>query len=277
MKLLYLIIHFNYYLIKKMNIKPLLPLICCLTIICSLFGCNLIKTKNNILEISAGISLIDVMPEIESDYLKQKQNVTLSYNFAGAGTLAKQIEEGGAADIFISAGSKEMDNLQDKNLITENTRTNILRNKIALIATKDSSAIFEIKDLVSNKVNKIALSDPEKAPDGRYSRESLIHFGILERIKNKVILGKDPREVIKLVANKKADAGLAYVTDAIQSEKVRVVSVVPENSHSPIVYCVAVLQASKNVALAKDFVKFLTSDRAKAIFVNYGFTIFSVE
>ena len=260
-----------------MNIKPLITLICCLTIICSLFGCNLIKTKSNILEISAASSLIDVMAEIESDYIKQKPKVTLSYNFAGSGTLAKQIEQGETADIFIAAGSKEMDNLQNKKIIIENTRANILINKLALIAPKDSSGIFEIKDLASNKVNKIALSDPEKAPDGRYSREVLIYFKILDKLKNKFIFGQDPREVISLVANKKADAGLAYVTDAIQSDRVRVVSVVPENSHSPIVYAVAVLQASKDVAAAKDFLKFLTSDRAKAIFVNYGFTIFSAE
>jgi len=260
-----------------MNIKTLINLICCLTIICSLFGCSIIEAKTKDLKISAASSLIDVMAEIQSDYIKQKPNVTLNYNFAGTGTLAKQIEQGDGADIFISAGTKEMDYLQNKNLIIENTRTNLVKNKIALIAPKDSSTIFEIKDLASNKVNKIALPNPEKAPSGRYSREVLIYFGIFDKIKNKVIFGKDPREVINLLVNKQADAGLVYVTDVIQSDKVRVVSVVPENSHSPIVYPVAVLQASKNVALAKDFLKFLTSDRAKAIFVNYGFTIFSAE
>lgn len=261
-----------------MNITRLLSLICCLTIIIGfLFGCIIIETKPNILKISAGISLIDVMTEIESDYKKQNPKVILSYNFSGSGTLAKQIEQGDAADIFISGGLKEMDELQKKKLILENTRTNLVRNKIALIAPKDSSAIFEIKDLASNKVNKIALPNPDKAPAGRYSREVLIYFGIFDKIKSKVIFGKEPREVINLLVNKKADAGLVYVTDAIQSDRVRVVSVVPENSHSPIVYFVAVLQASKNVALAKDFIKFLTSERAKAIFVNYGFTIFSAE
>src|SRR6476469_1557951 len=112
-----------------MNIKTLINLICCLTIICSLFGCSIIEAKTKDLKISAASSLIDVMAEIQSDYIKQKPNVTLNYNFAGTGTLAKQIEQGDGADIFISAGTKEMDYLQNKNLIIENTRTNLVKNK----------------------------------------------------------------------------------------------------------------------------------------------------
>ena len=225
------------------------------------------------LTISAAASLRDTLDEIKPLYSQQNSNATLTYNYGASGSLQQQIEQGAPVDVFISAGPKQMDALQQKGLLLDGTRKNLLKNQVVLIAPKDSTAITGFKDLSSDRVKKIALGEPASVPAGKYAQEVLTKLKVLDSVKPKAVYAKDVRQVLSYVEAGNADAGIVYLTDAKSSNKVKVVTTAPEDSHSPVVYPIAVLKSSKNVDSAKDFEKFLSGDQAKAVFEKQGFTI----
>lgn len=222
------------------------------------------------LTISAAASLKEAMAEIKQLYTQQ-QSVTITYNFGASGSLQQQIEQGAPVDIFISAAATQMDALQEKKLIITDTRKNLLSNQVALIAPKNSQLVSNFKDLTSNRVQKIALGEPKSVPAGKYAQEVLTFFNIFNQIKPKIVFAKDVRQVLAYVETGNVDAGIVYITDAKVSD-VKIVVIAPENSHSPIVYPVAVIKDSKNIDAAKDFVKFLSGKSANDIYRKYGFT-----
>ncbi len=228
------------------------------------------------LTVSAAASLKDAMGEIKTEYEKEKQNVTVTYNFGASGSLQQQIEQGAGVDVFVSAAVKQMDALKEKGLILEDTRKDFLENKIVLIVPKDSSSVADFKDLSSDKVKKIGLGEPKSVPVGQYAEEVLKKLNLLDSIKAKVVYGKDVKEVLTWVETGNADAGIVYETDAKVSDKVKVVAKAPEGSHQPVYYPAAVIKDSKNVDAAKDYVNFLYSEKAKPIFEKYGF-VFMVK
>lgn len=227
-------------------------------------------TQPTALTISAAASLRDTLTEIQSLYRQEQPSVTLTYNFGSSGSLQQQIEQGAPVDVFISAAPKQMDALQDKDLLLNDTRRNLLINQIALV-TAQSATLSDFKDLQTADVEKIAIGDPASVPAGKYSEETLNATGILEQVKSKLVLAKDVRQVLSYVETENVDAGLVYVTDAQISDKVKVVAIAPEGFHTPIVYPVAVVKASQQPEAAKTFVDFLTSDTASAVFQQYGF------
>lgn len=230
------------------------------------------KNKQVRLTISVAASLTDAMQAIGPLYQQQNQVVNIDYNFASSGSLQRQIEQGAPVDVFISAASKQMEALQAKGLILEDTRKNILRNSIVLIVPKSSAAISDFQDLTSSKVQKMSIGEPESVPAGRYAREVLMSLGMYDSVKEKIVFAKDVRQVLAYVETGNVDAGLVYQTDAKISEKVKIVAIAPESSHTPVLYPVAVIKDSKNAEDAKKFVQFLLSDAAGEVFADYGFT-----
>lgn len=222
------------------------------------------------LTISAAASLKDAIAEIQQLYTQQ-QPVTITNNFGASGSLQQQIEQGAPVDIFISAAATQMDALQQKELILTDTRKNILSNQVVLIAPKNSQIVSNFKDLTSARVQKIALGQPKSVPAGKYAQEVLTFYNIFNRIKPKIIYAKDVRQVLTYVETGNVDAGIVYITDAKLSD-VKIVAIAPANSHSPVVYPVAVIKASKNINAAKKFVQFLSSKPASDVFNKYGFT-----
>lgn len=222
------------------------------------------------LTISAAASLKDAIAEIQQLYTQQ-QPVTITNNFGASGSLQQQIEQGAPVDIFISAASTQMDALQQKELILTDTRKNILSNQVVLIAPKNSKLVSNFKDLTSARVQKIALGEPKSAPAGKYAQEVLTFYNIFNQIKPKIIYAKDVRQVLTYVETGNVDAGIVYITDAKVSD-VKTVAIAPANSHSPVVYPVAVIKGSKNINAAKQFVQFLSSKPASDVFNKYGFT-----
>jgi molybdate transport system substrate-binding protein len=225
------------------------------------------------LTISAAASLKDAMEEIKPLYSKEKSNVTLTYNFGSSGALQQQIEQGAPADVFISAAAKQMDALQQKSLLLDGTRKDLLRNQVVLIVPEKGTAITGFKDLTSDRIKKIAIGEPKSVPAGKYAQEVLTKQKIFDPIKAKVVYAKDVRQVLNYVESGNADAGIVYLSDAKSSNKVKVVETAPENSHSPVVYPLAVLKSSKNPDAAKDFVQFLFGNQAKTVFEKQGFTM----
>jgi molybdate transport system substrate-binding protein len=223
------------------------------------------------LTISAAASLKDSMEDIKQLYSKEKPKVTLIYNFGASGALQQQIEQGAPVDIFISAASKQMDSLQEKGLLINDTRKNLLTNKVVLIVPKNAIAISGFKNLADANVKKVALAEPASVPAGKYAQEVLTSFGIFDKVKPKTVFGKDVRQVLNYVETGNVDAGIVYETDAKVSNKVRVVAIAANNLHSPIVYPVAVLKRSQNSAVASEFIQFLDGNQSKAVFEKYGF------
>jgi molybdate transport system substrate-binding protein len=224
------------------------------------------------LTVSAAISLKDALDEAKQLYTTANPSVSIAMNYGASGTLQLQIEQGAPVDIFLSAAPKQMDALESKGLVLEDTRKDLLRNEVVLIVPKDSTlGIAGFRDLLKPEVKKVALGEPVTVPAGKYAQEVLTHLGIYDQVNAKAVLAKDVRQVLTYVETGDVDAGIVYKTDALSSAKVKVVTEAPPNSHSPVIYPVAVIKGSKNAAAAKAFEDFLSGPRARAIFQKYGF------
>lgn len=223
------------------------------------------------LTISVAASVQDAMKEIQTAYQAEAPNVTLTYNFGSSGSLAQQIAQGAPTDIFLSASKKWMDDLEEKGEILAGSRQDLLQNAMVLIVPADKTDIADFKDFETDQVGKIAIGEPESVPAGGYAKEVLTALNLFDKIQPKLVFGKDVRQVLSYVETGNVDAGLVYATDAQISEQVEVIATAPPETHSPIVYPIAVVQDSENAEAAQAFVDFLSSDTAIAIFQGYGF------
>ena len=230
-----------------------------------------VAQSNTRLLVSAAISLKDALEEVKPIYQRTKPNISITYNFGASGALQQQIENGAPVDVFVSAAQKQMNALASKNAILPGTRRNLLSNSLVLIVPRNSSGITSFRQLTDSKVKKIAVGEPRSVPAGQYAEEVFKNLGILQQIKPKLVLGNNVRQVLSFVESGNADAGVVYTTDAKTSRQVKEVATAATNLHSPIVYPVAVLKSSKNVSAAKEYVQFLSGNRARAVFQKYGF------
>lgn len=233
----------------------------------------IIAQGNSTILVSAAASLKDALEEIKQSYQKAKPNVAVNYNFGASGALVQQIENGAPADIFISAAQKQMNDLQQKNLILPETRRNLLTNTVVLVAPKNSNTVTSFKGLTSANVKRIAVGEPRSVPVGQYTEEIFNNLGILDQLKPKFTYGNSVRNVLAAVESGNADAGVVYATDAKISNQVKVVETAAANLHSPVIYPMAVLKNSKNQAAAREYAQFLQSANARSIFTKYGFGI----
>lgn len=226
------------------------------------------------LNVAAAASLTDVLKTLDDIYMKKNPNIKIVANFASSGTLQKQIEQGAPADIFFSAGASQMNTLQKEALIVNETRQDLLNNKVVLVVPLNGTlSIFSFKDLTVPNVTKIAIGDPGSVPAGSYAMTAFDTLGITASVKSKLILCSDVRQVLTYVQNGDVDAGVVYSTDAATTDKVKVVANAPDSVNAQIVYPIAVVKASKNADAAKAYVAFLASSEAKAIFEQYGFVV----
>ena len=225
------------------------------------------------LSVFAAASMNESMTEIAEMYKKVAPDVSIVYNFDSSGTLKTQIEQGAECDIFISAGQKQMDQINDSHVMP-GTRFNIVSNKVVLIVPKEAgSDIASFQDLL--KAEMIALGDPDSVPAGQYAREVLTNLGIWEALQGKISFGTNVTEVLNWVAEGSADCGIVYATDAAATDRVTVVSEAPEGSlDTPVVYPAALLKQTevKNTDAAELFFEYILSDEAYSVFAEYGFT-----
>jgi molybdate transport system substrate-binding protein len=201
---------------------------------------------------------------------------TASIAYASSAVLAKQIEQGAPADIFISADLKWMDYLDKAKLIRAGTRRKLFGNKLVLIAPADADAKLEIAkgfDLAGAAGDgKIAVCTLNSCPGGIYAKEALESLGVFASVETKLAQAGDIRSALNLVSRGEAKFGIVYATDAKADPKVKVVGTFPASSHSPIVYPVALVEASQNPDAAF-FLAYLTSQAAIKIFTEQGFDI----
>lgn len=225
------------------------------------------------LYISAAASLTDALIEIEQEYNKQS-NAILTFNFAGSGTLQKQIEEGAPCDLFISASKGHMDALEELDIIDAESRTNLLGNTLVLIASSEKAQeINKLDYLKEGKPESICIGEPETVPAGKYAKEVLNSMGAWEALEDKIIYAKDVKQVIEYVDTGNVDCGFVYESDALLLKTGKIADYSPEGSHSPIVYPAALIKDSQNKEEAAAFYEFIKSDEIMKIFEKYGFTI----
>lgn len=223
----------------------------------------------------AAASLKNALDAISKDWEGKTGNkATLS--LAASSALAKQIESGAPADLFISADLKWMDWAAEKKLIDPASRKTLLGNTLVLIAPKDSTTTLKIEKgfglAAALGDNRLAMGDPKSVPAGTYGQAALTHLGVWDQVSAKIAGAENVRVALAYVARGETPLGIVYGTDAKSEPQVKVIDTFPADSHPPIVYPVA-LTASSTSAEAKAFLAFLSSPDAAKIFEAEGFTV----
>jgi molybdate transport system substrate-binding protein len=216
----------------------------------------------------------NALDEVDAAYTK-KTGVTLKVSYAASSALMKQIEQGAPADVFVSADLDWMDYGSQKKVIKDDTRVNLLGNKIVLIAPKDSKLAnvtigpgFDLAKLAGD--GRVTTGDLKAVPVGKYAKAALEKLGAWKAVEPKMAMAENVRAALALVARGEAALGIVYETDAKVEPGVKIVGAFPADSHPPIVYPVAATTTAKPET--GDYLAFLRSQAAKTIFEKYGFT-----
>ena len=223
----------------------------------------------------AAASMKNALDNADAAFAKETgKEVTVSY--AASGPLAKQLENGAPADVFISADTNWMDYVAGKKLIKDDSRVNLLGNKLVLVAAKDKAKPVEIKqgfDLASLLGDgRLAMGQPESVPAGKYGKTALEKLGVWSSVEKKVAGAESVRAALALVSRGEAPYGIVYQTDVSADPGVAVVGTFPADSHPPIVYPVAITSSSKNPDVQAYF-DYLKSAKAVPFFEHEGFTV----
>ncbi|WP_300753324.1 molybdate ABC transporter substrate-binding protein [uncultured Brachyspira sp.] len=231
------------------------------------------SSNNKEILVLAAASLTDVLTELANNY-KTETGTQVTFSFASSGALQSQIESGAPADIFFSAAQKQMDALQEKDLIDTNTRKDLLENKVVLITPSNSKLnIKSFTDITNADVAKVGLGEPKSVPVGQYSEEILSNLSILDAVKQKAVYGSDVRNVLSWVEIGEVDCGIVYATDAKIAKDINIIAEAPEGTHKKVIYPIAVIKSSQNKEEALKFIDYISSDKSIETFKAYGFTV----
>ncbi|ELX8380266.1 molybdate ABC transporter substrate-binding protein [Providencia vermicola] len=252
--------------------KSLIKLLAGATITLSMASHSVAAEK---ITVFAAASLTNAMNEISEQFQKESKIEVVS-SYASSSTLARQIEQGAPANLFISADQQWMDYAIDKQLMVENTRYTLLGNELVLIAPKDS----KIEKVDINKQTdwkklldggRLAVGDPDHVPVGIYAKEALNYLGAWDTVNPMLARTNNVRSGMALVERDEAPLGIVYGSDAVASQKVKVVGIFPSDSHKPVEYPMAIVKDQDNKA-TRDFYEYLKTPAASEVFKRYGFT-----
>jgi molybdate transport system substrate-binding protein len=223
----------------------------------------------------AAASLKNALDDVAAQW-QQETGKKIAISYAASSALARQIEQGAPADLFISADRDWMDYLQQRNLIKTDTRSNLLGNRIVLIAAKDArmTAIiapgFDLAGLLGT--GRLAMADTAAVPAGKYGKAALEALGVWKSVQDKIAQTENVRAALLLVSRGEAPLGIVYQTDAAADPNVKIMATFPENTHPAILYPAALTAGSKN-ADAASLLTYLKSAKAKPLFDKQGFTV----
>lgn len=196
-------------------------------------------------------------------------------SYGASSALARQIEGGAPAQVFISADLDWMDYLQQRKLLRDGTRKNILGNKLVLIAPSGSTARTEIRIgfplAALLGTGRLATADPAHVPAGKYTKAALEKLAVWDSVAGRLAPAENVRAALALVARGETPLGTVYATDAAAEPKVRVVAAFPDGLHPPIVYPAALTAVAPAAGAAADFLAFLVSPAARKVFEKHGF------
>ena len=253
--------------------KKLCALLLALAMIVTLAACGGSSDSEELI-VFAAASMTETLTELGSQYMTENENVTIVFNFDSSGTLLTQIREGADCDIFISAGQRQMDELD---CILEGSRFDMLENKLALVVPEGNPAgINSFDDMtagLSDGTIMLAMGNGD-VPVGQYTQKILAYYGMNEETlaaAGAITYGTNVKEVTTQVSEAAVDCGVVYQTDAF-SAGLTVVDTATAEMCGQVIYPAAVLNTSKNAEAAEDFLEFLTSDAADEVFSHVGFT-----
>ncbi len=222
----------------------------------------------------AAASLKNALDAAAADYSK-KTGDKVSISYAATPALAKQIEQGGPADVFISADVDWMNYLAGKKLIKDETRTRLTRNSLVLIAPENAkmtlkiSKGFALAEAIGD--GKLVMADVKTVPAGKYGKAALDYLGVWSSVEAKIAQTENVRAALALVGRQEAALGIVYQTDANAEPKVKVLDTFPEESHPEIVYYAAVTAESTRSGAGLEFITYLKAGPAQALFAQQGF------
>jgi molybdate transport system substrate-binding protein len=235
-----------------------------------------VRAQGSGMVVFAAASLKNALDEIAAAWAKDTGKPVPRISYAASSALARQMEQGAPADLFISADLDWMDYAAGKNLIRPDSRFNLLGNKIVLIAPRDSrttTLALTGGDLAKALAGgKLSMGNVDAVPAGKYGKAALEKLGAWTSVKDSIAQAENVRAALVLVARGEAPLGIVYSTDAVAEPGVKVVATFPADSHPPITYPAALARESKN-ADASSFLDFLCSAKARAVFEKQGFTV----
>jgi len=222
------------------------------------------------LVIFAAASTSNAVGEIKRRFT-EASGIQVQASYGSSAVLARQIQNGAAADVFLSADVAWADYLAKQGLVAQ--RQNLLANHLVVILPSDSAAkVNKLEDLLVASVEHLALGDPQSVPAGKYAKQAFEKRGLWQRLRPKVAAAADVRGALAYVETGAAEAGIVYATDAAISKKVKVACTIPEQLTGPIRYPVVLLKRAENRAAAESFYQFLRGPQARKVFQKYGFT-----
>jgi molybdate transport system substrate-binding protein len=225
------------------------------------------------LAVHAAASLTDAMKEIAVAYEKESGD-KLQLNFGASSMLARQIEEGAPADLFLSADEAKMDALEKKSLLLTGTRRGLLSNLLVIVVATDASANPKsASDLTKAEYRKIALAEPQTVPAGIYAREYLQKLGLWDALKERVVPTESVRAALASVESGNVEAGFVYKTDALISKKVKIAVEISATEGPKISYPMAVLKSSQQPERARKLEEYLAGPAARQVFEKFGFIV----
>ena len=225
------------------------------------------------LHVYAAASLTESLNQIAENYKAVAPNVTITYTFDSSGTLKTQIEEGGDCDLFLSAAQKQMNGLAEGGYIDENSRVDLLENKVTLAVPQGNPAgVASFEDVNTDKVKMIALGNSD-VPVGQYSQELFTAMGVWDAIQDKITFGSNVKEVTTWVGESTVDCGVVYATDAYSAGLEVVAEADPALLTNQVIYPAAVLAASAHKDEAQAFLDYLKTDESVAVFEAVGFAM----
>ena len=220
--------------------------------------------------ISAAASLKEVVKEISANYSKKHPGVTFTINYGASGQLAKQIENGAPADIFISANGEWMEYLVERKRVVEKG-IRIFTDNVLVFAGRSPLAVTRLQDVV--KLERIAIGSPKSVPAGEYAVAALHKAGMYKQLEKKLVMAKDVRECLLYAERGEVDGAFVYKTDVLQAaQKARILFVVPQEATPPIRYPMAMTAGSGKAETAAFFAHLQLAE-AKAVLARHGFTV----
>jgi molybdate transport system substrate-binding protein len=221
--------------------------------------------------VSAAASLTNAFAEIGREFEQSNPPHKVIFNFASSGALLQQISRGAPVDVFASADQDTMDRADRQSLIVRSSRVDFTRNTLVLVMPAGAATpVSHLQELRKEAIRRIAISNTETVPVGKYSRQALQAAGLFDELKDKYINTQNVRQSLDYVARGEVDAGFVYMTDAaVMADRVRVVLEVP--TQTPVSYPIAVVKGSGKENLAMRFVSFVRSDSGQRILRKHGF------
>uniref|UniRef100_UPI003217D8EA molybdate ABC transporter substrate-binding protein n=1 Tax=uncultured Draconibacterium sp. TaxID=1573823 RepID=UPI003217D8EA len=245
-------------------------------IIIVLFFCECgrkVKTESNELLVFSAASLTNVISELTDQY-ERENNIGFQLNYASSGTLARQIEYGAEPSVYISANEKWVDYLIQLGILISESKRKVAGNSLVIVVPVNSliDSISFRDDFTRMFKGRLAMGDPKHVPAGDYAQQAINNAGYADELKDRILPAQDVRSALMVVELGEVEMGIVYKTDALKSEKVKIVSNVPAELHSPIAFYAAIVK-NKNDDQAIHFYEYLSSPEAKTIWLKHGFNI----